>query len=88
MMILIISMVLSQQVGTGTSFYIAPKNFLRRVTLHTKKALVPNSNSYKSLCNSVKEVLGIIMGLLKDRACAEEEPDRKRARIERYHLKK
>jgi len=36
----------------------------------------------------VKEVLGIIVGLLKDRACAEEEPDRKKARIERYHLKK
>ncbi|RIA88255.1 hypothetical protein C1645_826619 [Glomus cerebriforme] len=54
----------------------------------TKKALDLNSNSYKSLCNSVKEILGIIVGLLKDRACAEEEPDRKRARIEEYHLKK
>jgi len=30
----------------------------------------------------VRKVLGIIVGLLKDRACAEEEPDRKRARIE------
>ena len=54
----------------------------------TKKALNQNSNSYKSLCNSMKEVLGIIVGLLKDRACAEEEPDRKRARIEGYCLKK
>jgi len=36
----------------------------------------------------VKEVLGIIVGLLKDRACAEEEPDRKKARIEGYCLKK
>jgi hypothetical protein len=33
----------------------------------------------------VKEVLGIIVGLLKDRA---EEPDRKKARIEGYCLKK
>ncbi|RIA91178.1 hypothetical protein C1645_805353 [Glomus cerebriforme] len=44
-------------------------------------ALDPNSNSYKSLCNSVKEVLGVIVGLLKDRACAEEEPERKRVRL-------
>ncbi len=36
----------------------------------------------------MKEVLGIIIGLLKDRACAEEEPDRKRARIEGYRSKK
>ncbi|PKY49593.1 hypothetical protein RhiirA4_465642 [Rhizophagus irregularis] len=55
----------------------------------TKKALDPNSNSYKSLCNSVKEVLEIvIVGLLKDRACAEKEPDRKRARIEELSFEK
>jgi len=36
----------------------------------------------------VKEVLGVIVGLLKDRAYAEEEPDRKKARIEGYRLKK
>jgi hypothetical protein len=54
----------------------------------TKKALDPNSNFYKSLCNSVKEVLAVIVGLLKDRACAEEEPERKRVRIEGYRSKK
>jgi hypothetical protein len=36
----------------------------------------------------VKEVLGIIVGLIKDRACAEEEPDRKRVRIEGYRSRK
>ncbi|PKK63419.1 hypothetical protein RhiirC2_855023 [Rhizophagus irregularis] len=36
---------------------------------------------------SVKEVLGIIVALLKDRACVEDEPDRKRVRIEGYHSK-
>jgi hypothetical protein len=50
--------------------------------------LNPNSNSYKSLCNSVKEVLDVIVGLLKDRVCAEQEPERKRVRIEGYHSKK
>ena len=36
----------------------------------------------------MKEVLDIIVSLLKDRICAEEEPDRKKARIKGYHLKK
>ena len=36
----------------------------------------------------VKKVLGIIIGLLEDRACVEEESDRKRARIEGYRSKK
>ncbi|PKY60643.1 hypothetical protein RhiirA4_550723 [Rhizophagus irregularis] len=35
----------------------------------SRKALEPNSKSYQSLCDSVKEVLGIIVGLLMDRAC-------------------
>jgi len=54
----------------------------------TKKALDPNFDSYKALYNSVKEVLGIIVALLKDRACVEDEPDRKRVRIEGYRTKK
>jgi hypothetical protein len=54
----------------------------------TKKALDPNSEEYQSLCKSVRKVLGIIVGLLKDRACAEEEPERKRVRIEGYRSKK
>jgi hypothetical protein len=36
----------------------------------------------------VKEVLGIIVGLLMDRACVEDEPERKRVRIEGYRSKK
>jgi hypothetical protein len=54
----------------------------------SRKALNLNSKSYQSLSDSVKEVLGIIVNLLKDRACAENEPDRKRVRIEGYRLKK
>jgi hypothetical protein len=54
----------------------------------TKKALDPNSEEYQSLCKSVRKVLGIMVGLLKDRVCAEEEPKRKRVRIEGYHSKK
>jgi hypothetical protein len=54
-----------------------------------KKALDKNSNAYQSLRNGVKEVLGIIVGLLKDRVCAEDDsPSKKRARIEGYRLKK
>ena len=54
-----------------------------------KKALDKNSNAYQSLRNGVKEVLGIIVGLLKDRVCAEDEPpSKKKARIEGYRLKK
>jgi hypothetical protein len=33
-------------------------------------------------------VLSIIEGSLKDKACAEEEPERKRVRIEGYRSKK
>jgi hypothetical protein len=36
----------------------------------------------------VRKVLGIIVGLLKDRACAEKEPKRKRVRIKGYRSKK
>ncbi|GES89434.1 hypothetical protein GLOIN_2v1522857 [Rhizophagus clarus] len=43
-----------------------------------KKTLEVNSKSYQSLCDSVKEVLGIIVSLLMNSACAEKEPERKR----------
>jgi hypothetical protein len=53
-----------------------------------KKALNKSSNTYRSLRSAVKEVLEIIIGLLKDRACAEDSPSKKKARIEGYHSKK
>ncbi|GES74859.1 hypothetical protein GLOIN_2v1587390 [Rhizophagus clarus] len=53
-----------------------------------EEALVENSEEYKTLRKGVKKVLGIIIGLLEDRACVEDKSDRKRARIEGYRLKK
>ncbi|CAG8509478.1 1131_t:CDS:2, partial [Ambispora leptoticha] len=53
-----------------------------------KKALEKNSEKYQVLCKGVKKILGIIVGLLKDRACVEKSPDTKRARVEGYHAKK
>jgi len=53
-----------------------------------KEALVENSKEYKTLCKGIKKVLGIIIGLLKDRVCVKDKSDRKRAKIEEYHLKK
>ena len=35
----------------------------------------------------MKEVLNVIVDLLKDKACAKEKPERKRVRIEGYRLK-
>ncbi|PKY59292.1 hypothetical protein RhiirA4_481899 [Rhizophagus irregularis] len=54
----------------------------------TEESLVENSEEYQTLRKGVRKVLGIIVGLLKDRACAEEEPERKRVRIEGYRSKK
>src|SRR6185369_15385185 len=51
----------------------------------TKKALEKNSEEYKALYKGVKKVLGVIVGLLKDRACVEKSPATKRARVERYN---
>ncbi|GBB94481.1 hypothetical protein RclHR1_23620003 [Rhizophagus clarus] len=45
-----------------------------------EESLVENSEEYQTLHKGVRKVLGIIVGLLKDRACAEEEPERKRVR--------
>jgi hypothetical protein len=54
-----------------------------------KRALDKSSNAYKSLRSAVKEVLEIIVGLLKDRVCAEDDsPSKKKARIEEYRSKK
>ena len=39
------------------------------------------------LRKGIKKVLGIIIGLLEDRACVEDKSDRKR-KIEEYRLKK
>ena len=40
------------------------------------------------MCNGVKKVLGAIVGLIKDRACSDEAPDRKKAKIDSYHSTK
>jgi hypothetical protein len=40
------------------------------------------------LRKGVKKVLGIIIGLLEDRACVEDNSERKRAKIEEYRSKK
>jgi hypothetical protein len=54
----------------------------------TDDALKEESKEQKGLRESVKRVLGVVVGLLKDRACLDDEPDRKRARIEGYRSKK
>ena len=53
-----------------------------------KKALNKDSGEYQTLCSGVKKVLEMVVGMIIDRACAEEEPDRKRVRIEGYRSKK
>ena len=66
--------------------------FYRRVRPFSIKfveeALVENSEEYQTLRKGVKKVLGIIIGLLEDRACVEDKLDRKRAKIEGYRSKK
>ena len=52
----------------------------------TDDALVKNSKDYYKLCEEVKEILEIIVGLIKDRvSCVGEEPDRKKNKIDSYH---
>ena len=53
-----------------------------------RKALDKNSDEYQALYNGVKKVLGMIVGLLKDRACVDKSPSNKRIRIEDYRSKK
>jgi len=50
----------------------------------TDDALVEDSEEYQTLCKDVQKVLSIIVGLLMDRTCADNEPDRKRTRIKDY----
>ncbi|CAG8646022.1 1258_t:CDS:2 [Acaulospora morrowiae] len=53
-----------------------------------KKALDKESEEYQTLRSGVRKVLGVIVGLIKDRACSDKEPDRKRSKIEGYRSKK
>ena len=53
-----------------------------------EEALGENSEEYNKLRKDVRKVLGIIIGLLEDRACVEDKSDRKRAKIEEYRSKK
>ncbi|RIA98925.1 hypothetical protein C1645_731274 [Glomus cerebriforme] len=51
--------------------------------------LKEGSEEEKDLCKNMKWIMKVIVGLLKDRLkYVGEEPDRKKARIEEYHLKK
>jgi hypothetical protein len=55
----------------------------------SESALKEGSEEEKDLCKNVKRVMEVIVGLLKDRLeCMDEEPDRKKARIEEYRSKK
>jgi hypothetical protein len=55
----------------------------------SEDALDKESEEYQTLRNGVKKALGVVVGLLKDRACAEDDsPSKKRARIEKYRSKK
>ena len=55
----------------------------------SEDALNKNSEEYQTLHNGVKKVLDVVVGLLKDRACAEDDfPSKKKARIEEYRSKK
>ena len=49
---------------------------------------LPYAEEYQALHNGVKKVLGMIVGLLKDRACVDKSPSNKRIRIEGYRSKK
>ncbi|PKY59410.1 hypothetical protein RhiirA4_482132 [Rhizophagus irregularis] len=54
-----------------------------------KKALVKDSEEYKTLHSGVKKVLGMVVGMLIDKASAEDEsPSKKKARVEGYRSKK
>ena len=50
----------------------------------SENALDKSSAEYQTLRSGVKKVFGTVVGLLRDRACVEEEPDRKGARIEGF----
>ncbi|GES82556.1 hypothetical protein GLOIN_2v1587390 [Rhizophagus clarus] len=51
----------------------------------SEDALDKESVEYQTLRNGVKKVLGVVVGLLEDRACEEDDsPSKKKARIEEY----
>ncbi|GES92718.1 hypothetical protein GLOIN_2v1587390 [Rhizophagus clarus] len=55
----------------------------------SENALVKESVEYQTLRNGIKKVLGVVVGLLKDRACAEDDSSsKKKAKIEEYRSKK
>ena len=55
----------------------------------SESALKEGSEEEKDLRKNVKRVMEVIVGLMKDRLeCVDEEPDRKRARVEGYRSKK
>ncbi|GBB89935.1 hypothetical protein RclHR1_01680006 [Rhizophagus clarus] len=55
----------------------------------SESALKEGSEEEKDLRKNVKRVMEVIVGLLKDRLeCVDEEPDRKKARVEGYRSKK
>ena len=55
----------------------------------SESALKEGSEEEKELRKNVKRVMEVIVGLLKDRLeCVDEEPDKKRARVEEYRSKK
>jgi len=55
----------------------------------SESALKEGSEEEKVLRKNVKRVMEVIVGLLKDRLeCVDEEPDKKRARVEEYRSKK
>ncbi|EXX68554.1 hypothetical protein RirG_104070 [Rhizophagus irregularis DAOM 197198w] len=54
----------------------------------TDDALEKESKDRQVLCESVEKVLGVVVELLKGRACLNDEPNRKKVRIEGYRSKK
>lgn len=54
----------------------------------SENALNKNSVEYQTLRNGVKKVLSVVVGLLNDRACADDSPSTKKTKIESYRSKK
>ncbi|RIB26560.1 hypothetical protein C2G38_2064577 [Gigaspora rosea] len=50
----------------------------------TEDALNEESEEYQTLRKSVRRVLGVVVGMLKDRACVDKSGAKKKARIEDY----
>jgi hypothetical protein len=52
-----------------------------------RSALIENTDDEKELCKSVKRVMEVIVGLLKDRVEVEREPSKKKQRVQGYFEK-